>query len=77
VIENKDAFIEKWNAMTQDENDWKRVTAKRLINHFEESKEITEFDPGLFYKTVEKVTVIDTTKIVVSLFDKMDVECQL
>ncbi len=77
VVENKEAFIEKWTSVMTDEDDWKRVTAKRFINHFKEAECITEFDPALFYKTVEKLTVVDSTKIVVSLLDGSDVECKI
>jgi site-specific DNA recombinase len=77
VVQNKDELMKKWHAMSEDENEWKRVTAKRFIDHFKEADEITNFESNLFYKTVEKLTVLDSGKVIVSLLDGTDIECEI
>ncbi|NLG82336.1 MAG: recombinase [Bacilli bacterium] len=77
VVQNKEELMKKWLEMSEDENEWKRVTAKRFIDHFNEAIEINEFDSNLFYKTFEKLTVLDSGKVIVSLLDGTDIECEI
>lgn len=77
MIENKEALMGKWASMAKDEDVWKRVTAKRLLKHFKDAESITEFDSKLFFMTVEKLTVIDSNTLVVSLLEGTDIECEV
>ena len=77
LVRNKDELTKKWELILNEDDAWKAVTAKRFINHFKEAEEITEFNSGLFYKTVEKLMVTKSGKIVVSLLDGSEIECEI
>lgn len=77
AVQNKEMLMNKWTEMIKDKNTWTRITAKRFIDLFKEAKEITEFNSKLFYKTVEKLLVFDSGKVVASLLDGTDIECEI
>ncbi len=77
MVLNKDELMKKWITMTEDENEWNRVTVKRFIDHFKEANEINVFSSNLFYKTVEKLTVFESGKIVVSFLEGTEIECEI
>ena len=66
----------KWQEMLKAEGVLKKVTAKRLIGLFDRSNKINSFDEELYLKIVEKLVVKDG-EFIVTLLDRIEVECVL
>ena len=76
IVENKDHFIEKWQGMLESDNELARYKAKQFIEIITRARSITEFDADLYFAMVEKMTVISRKKVMVSLLDGTQVECE-
>ncbi|AYF55251.1 resolvase [Clostridium novyi] len=74
IIENKDYFIEKWKDGLKSENVLVIYRSKQFIKIIEKAKPIKEFDVNLFLKVIEKMTVFEGEKIIVSLLDGTEIE---
>lgn len=59
--------MEKWKEGLQSENLLRRYKTGEFIKIIVEAKPIKEFDMDLFFRIIEKVTVLDGEKIVVTL----------
>lgn len=77
MIENKDYFLEKWQERFKDDDLLVRYKARQFIGVMVEAEAIVEFDAGLYFMLVEKMTVFDGCRVVVSLLDGTDVECMI
>jgi site-specific DNA recombinase len=75
MIENMDYFMENWKGKVQSENVLIRYKAKQFIKIIEKAEPIKEFDMDLFFRIVEKMSVFDGKKIIVTLLDGTEVEC--
>ncbi len=53
----------------------KKVTAKRFMDIFKKAKPVKEFDEDLYIKVIEKITVYDGGRLIVSLLDGTEIEC--
>lgn len=74
MIESKDYFMEKWKEHLKSDNVLVRYKAKQFIGILKNAKPIKEFDEDLFFKIVEKMTVFNGEKIIVSLLDGTEIE---
>ncbi|WP_243450204.1 hypothetical protein [Desulfosporosinus sp. Sb-LF] len=54
-----------------------RVTVKRFISIFQAAGPIEAFDSDLYFKLIEKMTVHDDTKLILSLLDGSEIECEI
>jgi len=72
LIENKDYFIDKWKL--EDRDILKKYKAKQFINIIENTEILREFNLDLYYKVIEKMTVYQDNKIIVTLLDGTEVE---
>ncbi len=77
IIKNKIIFTEKWHQNMDSEDYLLKYRAKQLIELVEDPKPITEFDLGLYFKIIEKQTVFEGERIIVSLLDGLEIECQI
>jgi len=77
MIENKNYFIEKWQERLGDDNLLKRYKARQFIGIITEATALAEFDIGLYFAFVEKMTVFDGGRVVVSLLDGTAIECTI
>jgi len=78
VVENKDCFMEKWQRILEDRDDaLKVITAKRFIQIFSNAEPVERFDVDLYFKLVEKIVVHDAGRLVVSLIDGSEIECEI
>lgn len=77
VVENKGLYMERWQRMVQGEDVLKRVAAKRFIELFDGMGRIEAFDPELFSRTVEKLTINGFKKVTVYLLDGTEIECEI
>ena len=77
MIEKKDSFLGKWREQLGSDNALVRYKAKQLIEIIAGAERVTEFDIILYFAMVEKVIVYDGGRIIVTLFDGTDVECEV
>ena len=77
MIENKAYFIGKWQERLGSNNVLVRYKTKQFIGIIAKAEVITEFDDNLYLALVEKMTIHDKGKIIVSLLDGTDVECEM
>jgi site-specific DNA recombinase len=75
LVENKDYFMQKWKA--EDRDVLKKYKAEQFIKIIEGTEKIKEFDIDIYYKVIEKITVYQGNKIIVTLLDGTDVECEI
>lgn len=74
MIENKDFFMEKWKGNLKSENALVRYKSKQLIGILKNAEPIQDFNIDLFYSIIEKMTVFEGEKIIVTLLDGTELE---
>lgn len=77
MIENKDYFMEKWQERLASGNLLQRYKARQFIGMMVEAELLTEFDVDLYFMLVEKMTVYDGGRVIISLLDGTSVECEI
>ena len=77
MIENKDYFMEKWKEELKSENVLVRYKEKQFIKIIENAELIEKFDMDLFFKIIEKLTVLESKMIIVTLLDGTEIECEI
>lgn len=77
MIENKNYFIEKWKDGLKSENILVKYKAKQFIEILENAEPINEFDIDIYFKIIEKMIVLEENKIIVTLLDGTNIECQI
>lgn len=77
MVENKDYFIEKWKEGLKSKNSLIRYKAKQFIEILKNAEVLEEFDIDLYYKVIEKMTVYQENKIIVTLLDGTEIECEI
>ncbi len=77
LVENREHFMEKWGERLANGNVLARYKAMQFIGIIADAESINEFDIGLYCAFVEKITVYDGGKVIISLMDGTDVECLL
>lgn len=75
ILENKEHFNEAWKKSIAGDDVLKRVKAAQLMKLMKKAKPITEFNTELFHRLIEKMTVSDGKKVLVTLLDGAEVEC--
>ncbi|HHX60281.1 MAG TPA: recombinase family protein, partial [Epulopiscium sp.] len=73
LVENREHFIDIWKAEEGDE--LKRYKVGEFIEIVGKGEGIEEFDVDLYFRMVEKMTVLGDEKVVVSFLDGTEVEC--
>ena len=73
IIGNKEYFMEKWREQGETEDALVRYKSKDFIKIFKSAKYVEGFDGDLFFRIVEKMTVFEEGRIVVSLLGGEDV----
>ena len=77
MIENKDYFIEKWSEVINNGNELQKYKAKQFIEILDKATSIEEFNENLFFIFIEKMTVFDGEKIIVTLLDGTEFEVEI
>lgn len=77
MVENKDYFIEKWQENLKSDNALIRYKVRQFIKIVEKTEPIRKFDAKLLFMFVEKMTVFDGKKIIVSLLDGNEIKCEI
>lgn len=74
MVENKEYFIDKWEEELNNENVLVRYRAKLFMGILANAEPIEEFDVDMYFRIIEKMTVFDGEKIIVSLLDGTEIE---
>jgi hypothetical protein len=74
MIENKNYFMEKWKEHLKSDNLLQRYKAKQFVRIIENAEPIEEFDMDLFFRIIEKMTVFEGQKIIVTVLDGTEIE---
>ncbi len=75
IVENKDCFINKWKEHLQSDNLLQKYRAKQFINIIKDAEPLEKFDIELYFSIIEKLTVFEEEKIIVTLLDGTEIEC--
>jgi len=73
LVDNREHFMEKWKV--EDRNELKQYKAKKFIEIIGDGEGLEEFDVDLYFRMVEKMTVLGNEKVVVNFLDGTEVEC--
>lgn len=74
MVEQKDYFLSKWRVV--DGKELVRYKAKQFIEILVGAEVISEFDVDLYFALVEKITFYGGGRLVVSLLDGTNIECE-
>jgi len=77
LVENKHYFMEKWKQHLESDNLFQRYKAEQFIKIIIDASPIESFDMDLYFKIIEKMTVLEGNKIVVTLLDGAEIECEI
>lgn len=77
MVENKDYFLDKWQERLKIDNILQRYKVRQFIRIITSAKQIREFNVDLYFALVEKMTVDNGCKIIVSMLDGTEVECEI
>ena len=77
MVENKGYFLGKWDERLGSDNVLVRYKAKQFIGLLADSQGIEKFAVDLYFALVEKITVHGDGRLIVSLLDGTDIECEI
>jgi len=77
MIENKDYFMEKWKKEVMSENVLVRYKSKQFMRILADAEVLKEFDIDIYFKIIEKMTVYQGNKIIVTLLDGTEIEYEI
>ncbi len=77
LVENRDQLIPKWQRFIEEDDVLKRITAKRFLAIFKTAEPLEEFDFRLYYKLLEKITVQNDGKLIATLHEGTEIECEI
>ena len=77
MVGQKDYFLEKWHSRLASNNVLVQYKARQFIRILTEARAIKEFDVDLYFALTEKITVYEDGRLVVSLLDGTDIECEI
>ncbi|QNU66541.1 recombinase family protein [Ruminiclostridium herbifermentans] len=77
IVENKDYFMKKWKEHLQSDNPLQKYRAKQFINIIKDAESLEKFDIELYFSIIEKLTVFEEEKIIVTLLDGTEIECEI
>lgn len=76
ILENKENFMNKWRQ--QGGNDLlQKYKREQFTKLFREAIPLSKLDIDLYFKLIEKMTVVNGEKIIVTLLGGTEVECQI
>ena len=77
MVEQKSYFLEKWQKSLASNNVLVQYKARQFIRILTEAMVIKEFDVNLYFALTEKITVYENGRLMVSLLDGTDIECEI
>ena len=76
MLDNKNYFVEKWRERLKSKNVLHQYKARQFIEIINKADPLKNFDLYLYFAFVEKMTVFTEKRLVVTLLDGTDVECE-
>jgi len=70
-------FLQRWWQKKNSGDFLQKYKAQQFMEIITGAKPITEFDMDLYFKIVEKMTVFEGDKIIVSLLNGTEIECTI
>lgn len=77
MIENNDYFMEKWRKGLKSDNLLLRYKAKQFAEITNNVEPIVSFDMDLYFRIVEKMSVYEEQKIIVTMQVVTEIECEI
>lgn len=77
MVEQKGYFLEKWQKSLASNNVLVQYKARQFIRILAEARAIKEFSVDLYFALTEKIMVCEDGRLVVSLLDGTDIECEI
>ena len=77
MVEQKGYFLEKWQKSLASNNVLVQYKARQFIRILAEAWAIKEFSVDLYFALTEKITVYENGRLMVSLLDGTDIECEI
>ena len=77
IMHNRECFMKKWRDRLASGNVLVRYKSKQFIGILAEAERLNEFGLDLHFAMVEKVTVYDAGRLVVSLLEGTELECEM
>lgn len=77
MVEQKGYFLEKWQKSLASNNVLVQYKARQFIRILTEAMVIKEFDVNSYFALTEKITVYENGRLMVSLLDGTDIECEI
>lgn len=77
MIENNDYFMEKWRKGLKSDNLILRYKAKQFAEITNNVEPIVSFDMDLYFRIVEKMSVYEEQKIIVTMQVVTEIECEI
>ena len=77
MVEQKEYFLEKLQSRLASNNVLVQYKARQFIRILTEAMVIKEFDVNLYFALTEKITVYENGRLMVSLLDGTDIECEI
>ena len=77
MVEQKEYFLEKLQSRLASNNVLVQYKARQFIRILTEAMVIKEFDVDLYFALTEKSTVYEDGRLMVSLLDGTDIECEI
>ncbi|QNU66462.1 recombinase family protein [Ruminiclostridium herbifermentans] len=77
ILKNKDYFMSKWKEHLQSDNPLQKYRAKQFMNIIKDAEPLEKFDVELYFKIIEKLTVFEEEKIIMTFLDGTEIECEI
>lgn len=69
--------MEKWKQHLKSDNLLQRYNAKQFVEIVKNAEQVEAFDIDLFFRIIEKMTVFEWEKIIVTVLDETEIECEI
>ena len=76
LVENREAFMERWKEQMQSENLLEGYRAEKFIEYTDGVQLLTEMDTDFMLKTLDYIKVFENGTLLVVFLDGTEIECR-
>ena len=76
LVENREAFMERWKEQMQSENLLEGYRAEKFIEYTDGVQPLTEMDTDFMLKTLDYIKVFENGTLLVVFLDGTEIECR-
>lgn len=76
LVENREAFMERWKEQMQSENLLEGYRAEKFIEYTDGVQPLTEMDADFMLKTLDYIKVFENGTLLVVFLDGTEIECR-